>query len=60
MRKIIEEKKPLVAFFGHIHEQSGTEKLGSTTLVKIPAANSYRAAIVEIKNKKVSVEFIEV
>lgn len=58
--KIIEEKKPLVAFFGHIHEQSGTEKFGPTTLVKIPAANSYRAAVVEIKNKKVSVEFIEV
>jgi len=59
VRKIIEKKKPLVAFFGHIHEQSGVEELDGTTLVKVPAANSYKAAVVEIKNKKVSVEFIE-
>lgn len=55
----IKSKKPLVAFFGHIHEQSGTEELDGTTLVKVPAANSYRAAVVEIKNKKAYVEFIE-
>lgn len=57
--KIIEEKKPLVAFFGHIHEQSGTDEIGGTTLVKVPAANSYKAAVAEIKNKKAYVEFIE-
>jgi len=57
--KVIEEKKPLVAFFGHIHEQSGTEEIDGTTLVKIPAANTYKAAVVEIKNKKVSIDFIQ-
>ena len=51
--------KPIVAFFGHIHEQSGIEELNGTTLEQVPAANSYKAAVVEIKNKKVSVEFIE-
>ncbi len=56
--KIIEEKKPLIAFFGHIHEHEGTEKLGKTTLVKIPAANGMKACIIDIKDKKPSVSFI--
>lgn len=56
--KIIEEKKPLVVFFGHIHEHEGSEKFGESTLVKVPAANAMRACIVDIKDKKTSVSFI--
>lgn len=56
--KIIEEKKPFVAFFGHIHEHEGTKKLGETVLVKVPAANAMKACIIDIKDKKPSVSFI--
>lgn len=56
--KIIGEKKPLLVFFGHIHEHSGSERLGESTLVKVPAANSMKACIVDINNKKTSVSFI--
>lgn len=56
--KIIEEKKPLAALFGHIHEHEGTKKSGETTLVKVPAANGMKACIIDINNKKTSVSFI--
>lgn len=56
--KIITAKKPLVAFFGHVHEYSGTEALGQTTLVKLPPANEMRACAVEIIKRKISAEFI--
>jgi len=57
--KIIEERKPLAAFFGHIHEQEGSEDNGHTTLVKVPAAKNMKACVVEAKNKKISASFIE-
>jgi uncharacterized protein len=56
--RAIEEKKPLAAFFGHAHEHEGTEKLGPTTLVKVPPANSMRACSVLLTDKKLDVEFI--
>ena len=56
--KIIEEKKPLAAFFGHAHEVVGTAMLGPTTLVKLPPANSMRAASIEIRDKRIRAEFI--
>ncbi|MFH1784838.1 MAG: metallophosphoesterase family protein [Candidatus Micrarchaeota archaeon] len=56
--KIIEEKEPLVAFFGHAHEHSGIKVLGNTMLVKLPPANNMRACSLTIKNKKISAEFI--
>lgn len=56
--KIIEEKKPFAAFFGHVHEHVGTEKLGSTKLIKLPPANSMRACSLSINDKRISTEFI--
>ena len=56
--RIIEEKKPLAAFFGHVHEHMGTSKLGTTELVKLPPANSMRAASVTIRDKRITTEFI--
>jgi len=56
--KMITEKKPLAAFFGHAHEHEGTAKLGQTTLVKLPPANGMRACSVSVKDKKLDVEFI--
>lgn len=56
--RIIEEKKPLAAFFGHIHEHSGTAQLGPTTLVKLPAASGMRACSATVNGRTVSAEFI--
>ncbi|NYZ76714.1 metallophosphoesterase family protein [Candidatus Micrarchaeota archaeon] len=56
--KAIWDKKPFVAFFGHIHEEKGTMRLGGTTLVKVPAANKLEACTVNITNKSVTVSFI--
>ncbi len=56
--KIIRERKPLAAFFGHIHETEGVDKIGESTLVKVPAANGMQACVAEIKNKRTSVSFI--
>jgi Icc-related predicted phosphoesterase len=54
----IKEKKPLAAFFGHVHEHSGVALLGPTTLVKLPPANEMRAASVTISDRKISTEFL--
>lgn len=56
--RIIQEKKPLAAFFGHVHEHEGISKLGPTNLVKLPPANSMRACSISIKDKSISAEFI--
>jgi uncharacterized protein len=56
--EVITAKKPLAAFFGHIHEHSGTQALGPTTLVKLPPANEMSACSVEISGRKISAEFI--
>ena len=56
--KVINERQPLAAFFGHAHEVMGTSKLGNTTLVKLPPANSMRACSLAIRDKKITVEFI--
>ncbi|MBI5046323.1 metallophosphoesterase family protein [Candidatus Micrarchaeota archaeon] len=56
--KIIEEKKPFAAFFGHVHAHQGVQLLGPTTLIKLPPANEFRAASIEITNKSISVQFI--
>jgi len=56
--EVINAKKPLAAFFGHIHEHSGVQALGPTTLVKLPPANEMRACSVEIRGRKLSAEFI--
>lgn len=58
IRKVIEEKKPLAAFFGHIHEYSGTAMLGRTRLVKLPPANGFAACSLSITDKKTSVEIL--
>jgi len=59
--KIIEEKKPLAAFFGHAHEALGVKQHGATTLVKLPPANRMKACSVSInKSKKLDVEYIPI
>ncbi len=56
--KIINEKKPFAAIFGHVHEHMGTDKLGETYLIKLPPANRMHACSIEIKDKRIDVDFI--
>lgn len=56
--RIIGEKKPLAAFFGHAHEHYGTSELGTTKLVKLPPASSMRSCSLMVNNKKITAEFI--
>lgn len=56
--KIIDEKKPLAAFFGHAHEALGIKEHDGTTLVKLPPANHMKACSVSITSKKLDVEYI--
>jgi len=57
--RIIKERRPLAAFFGHIHDHGGTADLGGTTLVKVPSGNSMRGCVAEIKGRKLDAEFVE-
>ncbi len=56
--KIIDEKKPFMALFGHVHETMGFCKRNSTFLVKVPPAKTHKCVSISINNKKPSVEFI--
>lgn len=56
--RIIEETEPFAALFGHIHELSGSERLGPTTLIKLPAANAMRACSITVKDKSIAAEFM--
>ncbi len=48
IRKIMEEKKPLVLACGHIHQAEGKEKAGDTTVVHIPQGNMHKGILLEI------------
>lgn len=56
--RVVEEKRPLAAFFGHIHEHHGSAVLGGTTLVKVPAAEGMRGCIVETDKRTLKTEFV--
>ncbi|MEW6036364.1 MAG: metallophosphoesterase [Candidatus Micrarchaeota archaeon] len=56
--RVISEKKPLAALFGHVHEHFGTSKLGTTELIKLPPAQDMLACSITIKDKKITTEFI--
>lgn len=48
VRRCIEDKKPLLALCGHIHEQEGQAILGDTLVVKLGPALARRAADISI------------
>lgn len=48
--KIIREKKPFAAFFGHVHERVGFGQIGQTKLIKIPPANEMSAVSIMLSN----------
>jgi hypothetical protein len=53
IRKIIAAKKPLLAISAHIHENSGTDKIGATTVFYPGPAYSGFYGIVTIEGKSV-------
>ena len=57
--RIIQEKKPLAALFGHIHEHEGVKKLGKTMLVKLPPANHMKACSLSYQDKNLEAQFIK-
>lgn len=57
VRKMVEQKKPLLLLCGHIHEYEGKEILFSTLIVKLGAAQNMRAAEIEIGDD-IDVKFI--
>lgn len=59
VRRMIEEKKPLVNVCGHIHEREGVGRLGDTAVLKVKAAKNGRAGEIEIKKGKLKFNNIE-
>ncbi len=52
IRRILEEKSPLVNLFGHVHEVIGKEFFGRTLCINIPPAFSHSFCSLEIKKEK--------
>jgi Icc-related predicted phosphoesterase len=57
VRKMVEEKRPILFICGHVHEHEGREILGETLVVKLAPAEKLRAAEIEIKDS-IDVNFI--
>jgi len=57
VRKMVEEKKPLLLICGHIHEYEGKQVLGETLIVKLGPAARMRAAEITITDS-IEVNFI--
>jgi Icc-related predicted phosphoesterase len=51
IRRIIEEKKPFMDICGHIHEAEGEAVIGSTRIVKVPAAMREKAVEVSLEEE---------
>ena len=58
IRKIIDEFHPIVALSGHIHEDFGMRKVGSTVCINPGPAMDKRAAMITLDGTKVDVEMI--
>jgi Icc-related predicted phosphoesterase len=58
VRKMVEEKRPILLICGHIHEHEGKDILGETLVVKLPPAERLRAAHIEIKDS-IEASFID-
>ena len=55
IRRLIEKYQPLMHFGGHIHEGTGTDKLGKTLLVNPGSFTHGEYAIVDIEKGKIKV-----
>ncbi|MCX6769217.1 MAG: metallophosphoesterase [Candidatus Micrarchaeota archaeon] len=57
VRKIVEEKRPILLICGHVHEYEGKDILGETLVVKLGPADRLRAAQITISDS-IEVNFI--
>ncbi|MFP3945312.1 MAG: metallophosphoesterase [Archaeoglobaceae archaeon] len=57
IRKWIDEHKPTLAVCAHIHEHKGVARMGDTVLVKVGMACKGEAAVVEIEEGNIVVNF---
>ncbi|MFA6327923.1 MAG: metallophosphoesterase [Candidatus Micrarchaeia archaeon] len=57
VRKMVEEKRPILLICGHVHEHEGREILGETLVVKLGPAEKMRGAEITI-GESIDVEFI--
>ncbi|MFH1307057.1 MAG: metallophosphoesterase [Candidatus Micrarchaeota archaeon] len=51
VRECIKSKKPLMVICGHIHDHEGQKVVGDTIVIKLGAAESRRAARIEIRDE---------
>jgi len=58
VRMFVDERKPILVLCGHVHESSGIDKIGKTTIVNPgPAAQGF-CAIVNLDQRSVSAQLI--
>lgn len=57
VRRMVEQKRPILLICGHIHEHEGKEIVGETLVVKLAPAQRLRAAEITI-NDGIDVKFI--
>ncbi|MEW6329197.1 MAG: metallophosphoesterase [Candidatus Micrarchaeota archaeon] len=58
IRKIIDERQPLLNLCGHIHEHEGEVEIGKTKIVKVAPASEGKGAEISITARKIEVRFI--
>jgi hypothetical protein len=58
VRKMVEEKRPILLICGHVHEHEGREILCETLVVKLGPAEKMRGAEIEI-GESIDVKFID-
>lgn len=61
LRKVIEKKRPLACISGHVHENEGTELIGSAKIVKIRPLMLGRGACLEWddKEEEITIEYLK-
>jgi len=60
IRKFIEQKQPLVALCGHVHEARNTDKLGRTLMINPgPISKGYAAEITVDKSDEIQAKLLE-
>jgi hypothetical protein len=58
VRMFVEERKPILVLCGHVHESSGVDKIGKTTVVNPGPATQGFCAIVNLDQHSVNAQLI--
>lgn len=60
VRKVIDEKKPLLVICAHIHEHSGFAKVSNSFILKVGAAIKWKYATLYLNQNEIKVYFEEI